>query len=385
MSERKLSLPAFLKVLTSHDVPVSTAMAVAGKIYKQFNTAESLSTLTEPQLVSCGIDDKDLRRQILMAVTKAGFIVKRTGREPATSISTGQTEAADTVQAAITPRKRTRKRDDGLNRYLPERPDDEAASYGSLEFNEELDEQTLASKATVINRAPLMTAWAMVVAERLGFQREEALSIASAYTEMNAISKGVSIGVFKTSKKEEMERYEGGAQPYIDLMGRRPLYQTRSEQWRALINASPALPSEAFSYISRSFRQTTSHMVGALRLLAESYPPKILNERGFALYADFRPTAEGWGARGEVKCEKILSLRRKLERVPAKTSIASVQDVVKIGDVESLARGADHNTDPKEGDRETCEPEQKKQRTLTVEEYEAMLDEDLTFNNADLP
>lgn len=126
-------------------------------------------------------------------------------------------------------------------------------------------------------------------------------------------------------------------------------------------------------------------MVGALRLLAESYPPKILNERGFALYADFRPTAEGWGARGEVKCEKILSLRRKLERVPAKTSIASVQDVVKIGDAELLARGVDHNTDPKEGDRETCEPERKKQRTLTVEEYEAMLDEDLTFNNVDLP
>ena len=32
-------------------------------------------------------------------------------------------------------------------------------------------------KSGVINRAPVMTAWAMVVAERLGFEREEALSI----------------------------------------------------------------------------------------------------------------------------------------------------------------------------------------------------------------
>lgn len=32
-------------------------------------------------------------------------------------------------------------------------------------------------KFTVVNRAPIMMAWAFVVAERLGFQREEALSI----------------------------------------------------------------------------------------------------------------------------------------------------------------------------------------------------------------
>lgn len=33
------------------------------------------------------------------------------------------------------------------------------------------------TKSTIVNRAPVMTAWAMVVAERLGFKREEALSI----------------------------------------------------------------------------------------------------------------------------------------------------------------------------------------------------------------
>lgn len=37
--------------------------------------------------------------------------------------------------------------------------------------------QVLVKKFTVVNRAPIMMAWAFVVAERLGFQREEALSI----------------------------------------------------------------------------------------------------------------------------------------------------------------------------------------------------------------
>ena len=32
-------------------------------------------------------------------------------------------------------------------------------------------------KFAIINRAPIMTAWSFIVAERLGFQREEALSI----------------------------------------------------------------------------------------------------------------------------------------------------------------------------------------------------------------
>ncbi len=39
------------------------------------------------------------------------------------------------------------------------------------------DCQVLRTKSTVVNRAPVMNAWATVVAERLGFKREEALSI----------------------------------------------------------------------------------------------------------------------------------------------------------------------------------------------------------------
>lgn len=66
-----------------------------------------------------------------------------------------------------------------------------------------------------------MTAWAMVVAERLGFKREEALSIATVYTEMNAVSKGISLGLIDQKRKKEIETLPDGNQPYVDLMGRR--------------------------------------------------------------------------------------------------------------------------------------------------------------------
>jgi hypothetical protein len=82
-----------------------------------------------------------------------------------------------------------------------------------------------------------MTAWAFVVAERMGFKREEALSIglctslhtfspftrqtASVYAEMNAISKGMSLGIYSKDKDKGLEAEIGGSQPYVDIMGRR--------------------------------------------------------------------------------------------------------------------------------------------------------------------
>jgi hypothetical protein len=56
--------------------------------------------------------------------------------------------------------------------------DPSSASNGTgYNFNEVLDEEALSSKVVKINRAPIMMAWSCIVAEKLGFEREEALSI----------------------------------------------------------------------------------------------------------------------------------------------------------------------------------------------------------------
>jgi hypothetical protein len=47
------------------------------------------------------------------------------------------------------------------------------------------------------------------------------ISSAAAYTEMNAISKGVAIGVMDKARTAGVELVQGDAQPYVDLMGRR--------------------------------------------------------------------------------------------------------------------------------------------------------------------
>lgn len=42
--------------------------------------------------------------------------------------------------------------------------------------------KVLKIKSVIVNRAPVMMAWATIVAERLGFKREEALSIGKQIT-----------------------------------------------------------------------------------------------------------------------------------------------------------------------------------------------------------
>ncbi|KAJ7179060.1 hypothetical protein C8R46DRAFT_941519 [Mycena filopes] len=366
MDETKIALPKFLQIFTSHDVPMPQAMAVAAKIYKQFNTAHKLSELDELKLIASGIEEEKERKMIMTALRKAGYVGAKTARHSNSSHAGPSSPPQMTaVEVLTTPTKRKRKRTAVTedNEFLPSPKDISADIARNLEFNEILDEAVLNTKSTVVNRAPLMTAWSTLVAERLGFQREEALSIASVYTELNAVSKGRSMGIYKANTDRGTEAVKGGSQPYVEFMGRRyPLFQTQTSQWRALSNGTAVQPSTAFSYISRALRQTTPHIVGALRLLAESFSPDEINAKAWGLYCEFRPEVNGWGERAEVKCETILGLRK-----------VSSSSVLPAGKVEAVVR-----TNTESAATEDGEPPLKKSRDLTFEEYEAALDEDTT-------
>ncbi|KAI0375605.1 hypothetical protein BV20DRAFT_984409 [Pilatotrama ljubarskyi] len=380
-SSTKISLPAFLKMLANSNIPPSKAMAVAGKIYKTHNTPEQLGMLTDFSLESAGVAEKDLRKQVLAAVRKAGYKGKPSTSKAAAS---GLPSASSAGKASSSKTDRKRKPDDDLNELLPSKPREEGDSYGSLEFNEMLDEEVIKTKYTVVNRAPIMMAWAFVVAERLGFRREEALSIASVYTEMNAVSKGVSLGIYRDGKQRGMDASRTGSQPYVELMGRRPLYQTASGQWRALSSGSPVVPTSAFSYITRALRQTAPHIVGALRLLAESYSPAELNEKGFSLYAEFRPASEGWGQKAEVRCATILALRKPRgdgEDGAAPNDPPTADMLVKVE--HEGAKGSKRPRDHPSPDEELAAKKAKKE-SPDKDEYDAALDDDALFNDFDL-
>jgi hypothetical protein len=56
----------------------------------------------------------------------------------------------------------------------------------------------------LINRAPVLTLWAATVAERMGFKREEALSLGKAVAGLTAQSKGRRLGIGKRANNTAM-------------------------------------------------------------------------------------------------------------------------------------------------------------------------------------
>src|SRR5450631_569924 len=77
-------------------------------------------------------------------------------------------------------------------------------------------------KTISINRAPVLTLWAAVVAQRLGFNENEALTLGKAVAGLNAQSKGRRLGIFKPheEKPKKAREKERGERFLIEVCGR---------------------------------------------------------------------------------------------------------------------------------------------------------------------
>src|ERR1700686_2133560 len=86
------------------------------------------------------------------------------------------------------------------------------------------------SKTVSINRAPVLTLWAAVVAQRLGFNEDEALTFGKALAGLNAQAKGRRLGIFKPheEKPKKAREKERGEQFLMQVLGR-PVPATNTE------------------------------------------------------------------------------------------------------------------------------------------------------------
>ncbi|MBL6457258.1 hypothetical protein JMJ55_18135 [Belnapia sp. T6] len=159
-----------------------------------------------------------------------------------------------------------------------------------------------------VNRAPVLTLWATVVAERLGHPPDTALSLGSAVAGTAARAKARRLGL-----AEEHPHAEGGAarpRRTTRLLGRDiPLAHDKDgvELANAGGHAAPAAPVAA--YLARAFGPRLAEARAAMEALAAGLEPEELNRIGFRLYEAFRPEVpedvRGWGAKGELRLERI--------------------------------------------------------------------------------
>ncbi|GAA6030061.1 hypothetical protein JCM8097_009236 [Rhodosporidiobolus ruineniae] len=359
-----LPLPALLKLLTTAGprpphLGMSDAMKLASKLIpKGYTSPAKLRTLTATDLARFGVDDDDLRKGFMALLGKSvgGKTVKGAKEEDGTF------------------KRRRPGRESDLDKPLPTRAPKETVVDEDYDFEEIEYEEALAAKTVVVNRAPVMTAWATVVAEHLGFRRQEALSIAHVFTDLNASAKGVSLGILGPDvAKVEV----GPSQPFVELLGRKvPVLSTQHGEWRAISKGHVADPSKAFAYVRSAFRQQLGAVIGAMRLLANSFTPADLNKHGYALYLDFRPEVEGWGKKGEVRMSTLLDLRRR-PAVPAEEPALPGVDVDEggVAKEEEEGEGRVVKVEQDEGGAVKVEPDGEGEVRVKKEEEDAEEDD----------
>jgi hypothetical protein len=164
-----------------------------------------------------------------------------------------------------------------------------------------------------INRAPVLTLWAAVVAERLGFDRDEALTLGKAVAGLMAQSKGQRLGILTPApeaiRRQRARKAKSAGVPPVALLGRAVQVVQPHEGLRAVgKDHKPVTAAAVDKYLASRFGDALPATRLAMEKLAKSMKPDVLADQAFGLYEKFRPEVPegetGWGAKG------VLSLRR---------------------------------------------------------------------------
>jgi hypothetical protein len=168
-------------------------------------------------------------------------------------------------------------------------------------------------KTISVNRAPVLTLWASVVAERLGYDRAEALTFGRAVAGMNAQSKGRRLGIYapRTDAEPPLKRRRARVEK-IELLGRSVAAVRTKDGLRAVKDDVPESPAAVERYLASKLGDALAPVRAALVALARSLPRDELAERAYELYEQFRPRvasgAKGWGQKGTLDLARIAAL-----------------------------------------------------------------------------
>jgi hypothetical protein len=176
----------------------------------------------------------------------------------------------------------------------------------------------MGSPQVTINRAPVLTLWAAVVAERLGYDRDAALTLGQAVAGLNAQSKGRRLGILEDAPDHDHERQPRTRTPgkptMVPLLGRQVPVIPTAQGMRATRQDQPIDPRGVRRYVQQKFGKALPGVRAAMEALAAAYPPDQLAAQAYTLYEQFRPAIpegkRGWGAAGPLDLDLIRALAK---------------------------------------------------------------------------
>jgi len=176
----------------------------------------------------------------------------------------------------------------------------------------------MAKRKVQINRAPVLTLWAAVVSERLGYDHETALTLGRAVAGLNAQSKGRRLGIFEEPKDQfdvgRVKVQETRRRLTVPVLGRQVPAVRTADGIRAAVEGKPMDPQSVRRYLEQKFGEDLDDVQAALESLARAHEPEKLAAQAYSLYEKFRPSVpegeKGWGAKGELDLNYIRSLAK---------------------------------------------------------------------------
>ena len=177
----------------------------------------------------------------------------------------------------------------------------------------------MALSSVSINRAPVLTLWAAVVAERLGYGHATALPLGKAVAGLNAQAKGRSLGIFgapKGPERGEKPKKHGLGEDYFVTVLHRPVpVKEMPEGLRAVVKDQPIDPVSVEKYLASKFGEALADARSAMEALAGAYEADDLEELSYELYERFRPAIaagkRGWGQQGELDLDMIREMAKE--------------------------------------------------------------------------
>jgi hypothetical protein len=176
-----------------------------------------------------------------------------------------------------------------------------------------------------INRFPIFAAWCYLIARRLGYNEDEAKSLAVTRAKLGAAAKagllgqrghragapgGAGKGKSSGRVPEEIEQ--------VPFVGMRPLVAEVEGETRGVLNGGegPRVvpPRQYDTSVERKLGEAYRDVLRTLETLADALPPEELNHRGYELWEQFAPMVRdasgreskpGFGQRGVFDPEKV--------------------------------------------------------------------------------
>src|SRR5262245_56291984 len=115
----------------------------------------------------------------------------------------------------------------------------------------------MATKKIKINRAPVLTLWATIVAERMGYKKDEALTFGKAVAGIKAQCKGRRMGIYEEKSDEEKEKDKKKEKPakveFVEILGRGVPAVKTPKGFRAAIKGEEIDAESVQQYLSKNF------------------------------------------------------------------------------------------------------------------------------------